>query len=1186
MVGKSNYLKASLALPILPCSAWVVALFLVARVDNVCAQNFHGAQPTSYNLHRVSVETGLSQNTVTSVLEDEEGLVWIGTENGLNSYDGYDLRVFKVDDEDPHSLSDNSVRSIFQDSKGRIWIGTFNGLNLVDKKRGSFQCFIHDPENDSTISQNSALAIDEDAEGNIWVATYHGLSCYHPEENRFSRYYYSPDGYGIASDRVYTVFVDRDNRVWAGTENGLSVLSADRQSIRNIPFDNKKPGSLRNYRLRSIFQDSTGKLWFATEGDGVAWLDKATGVFHHFRHVEGSKEGLSSNLVTCITQHKNGKVWFGTDGGGISVYDPLTQKISPFAENSDPLFSSGAVYDIAFTKNGGAWIGLFGKGLFLANENSGDFTYHQYLDSVTRARGKNSVLAFAEDGDGRIWIGTDGSGLYHYNPATNHFNRYGHNFRDPSSISADVVKSLAVDRSGNLYAGTFAGGLNVMPGRSGRFLHYRAQPDNSRSIAVDHVWSLHVDSMRNSVWVGELNGLDRFEMAAKTFTHLTETIRNPITGNVPSVFSIVEDRQHNLWMGMRDGGLLRLNAQREVIRYYLKGAPGVEGTIPQDEILDLLADSKGNIWIGTASHGLWVFDPARESFSKPLNAKELPDAILAILEDKRGNLWISTYKGLYNYHPTSGKWYLFDITDGLPTNEFNNGAKLKARSGRMYMGGLNGFIAFQPEEIPIDTAGANVIFTGLSLFHKEVAPGDQSGVLSSDLNFLEELVLAPNQNVVTLRFAALDHHYPKVNQYKYKLENFDDDWIYVRDHSRSATYTNLPHGEYTFRVNATNHDGIWNREDRMIRIVVLPHWYQTWWFRLLVVIGIALIMFVVTWTRTLFLTRQSAKLQALVDLRTDEINTQKEEIQFINQELLDHNEELRARNEEILLQREQIEEANTKTQQAFTQLKELNENLERVVNERTHELKQTIHRLTETDEGLTTFLYRSSHDLRGPITSLLGLTTLARLENQDPESHAYCDMIDRTCYKMLRFLKRLGNVTSVFKVELTNSWVSISQVMDDVERELRSIGYWPNAQFKLVNELGEYVWTDKDLVRNIIFELVENAFTFVGSRETKVTVNIYKAGAEMVIDVADNGTGIQSDLQAKVFELFFRGSENSRGNGLGLYMVKKSADILNGRVEMVSAPGTGTRVKVSIPLQAPLKELVAHLDSHIGVPQE
>lgn len=1140
-----------------------------------------------YNTHRVTVEAGLSQSNVTSVIRDSEGFVWIGTEDGLNLYDGYSIKVFKHHEKDSTTLSNNSVRVLFEDSKKRIWVGTFTGLNLLDKARGDFKRFFHDPEDKNTISQNSVLDIAEDHSGKIWIGTYHGLSCYDPDSASFIHYYFSPDGWGLASNRINAVFVDSKNKVWAGTEDGLSIIDSKTKAIRNIYFDSNRPDALPNFRIHDIFQDSKGVMWFATEGNGLSMLvDEERAVFKHYTHDENIKGSIGNNMVNRIAEDVDGSLWVGTDGAGVNILDPERKEFNVIKSRNDITFKSAAVYDILIDGPHRVWIGVYGGGLTLINRNVKKFKHYELFDSAMVKIGKNAVLAMAEDQNKNIWIGTGGSGLYKFIPKTEEFKRFGENPRNPASLSSNVVKALCLDNNNNLYAGTYAGGLNYLDTKSERIASFRHKPLDSTSISTDHVWSLHHDQS-GRIWVGLLNGFDEFLPQTKTFRSLKELARNPSTRNVPSVFALFEDHHNNLWAGFRDGGLLKFDDKRELVRYYRKGADGVEGNILDDEIFDIFEDSKNRLWIGSAVHGLWLLDPETEQFTRPNGYDKLPNAILAILEDNFGFLWISSYNGLYRYYPDSGEVLVFDVADGLQGNEFSYGSKLKTTSGQLLFGGLNGLTVFDPQEIKVDTAQVDIVFSGLSLFHKEVSIGDESGLLPKGINYLEELVLEASQNVFTIHFAALDYHFPKENRYSYKLDGFDKDWNQIIDNTRSATYTNLPEGRYVFKVKATNHDGVWNLKERTLIIVVKPYWYEASWFRVLVVLFLIGNVFTIIRVRTNMLYKRNEKLEKQVEERTHEINNQKVEIEKINTTLRNQNEEitrinetvteqyeeLKARNEEIQSQREQIEikssqleEANVKVMQVNSQLIVLNSNLEKLVEERTYELQNTIKRLTETDEGLNTFLYRSSHDLRGPITSLLGLVNLLRKENHQPELIAYFDMVDKTCNHMLRFLKRLNDVSVIFRSEIVRKPVLLADIGNDVWHYLKENNLSNKVRITMKDEVRIPVHLDPTILVNIITSLLENAIVFSREVNPEASVLFQLKDNSLIIRVSDNGVGIKDDMKARIFELFFRGTEISSGNGLGLYIVKKSAELLKGTVDMESQVESGTVVTVTIPL--------------------
>lgn len=1087
--------------------------------------------------HIFTTEQGLSQNNVSCIAKDLNGFIWVGTGDGLNRFDGYSFIRFNHSDRNASSLSNDVIRNLLLDSKGRLWIGTYNGLNLYDTDREIFKKFLMNPSRQDAISHNTILCLLEDRNQNLWVGTYWGLNKIDLKTLKVTSYFSTADGKGLADNAVNALLEDREGKIWACTGKGINIMNASGVE-KTIPQSDVS-GGLISRVIVDIIQDSKGAIYIATNGGGLLKLDNENdATFENFKYTSG-KALVSHNIISSLRIDRKGRMIIGTDGAGLYRQEG-NARFSWMVDRKKKVLENASVQEIFVDDQNNYWVGIFGAGLAFIPGESPRFEHYQFFDSTMERLTKNSVLAIVEDHNQKIWIGTDGSGLYQFDPETKQFVSFLHSPTNKNSLSTNVVRSLMIDDRNNLYIGTYAGGLNHLDTRTMTFSRYLHNTKAPTSISTNHVWSLLQDSNKR-IFIGQLGGLDEFMPESSTFRALTIAGQNPVTTNTASVFSMQEDRQGKIWMGTRLAGVHRYDPLARTFKSFIH-ISGDSLSFPTNEILELALDRDGKILVGTDNKGLIRIDP--DSFTFSLLAPDYREEnIPSILDDNYGNLWFTSFNGLHRYNPNSGEILDYTIADGLQGIHFNEGARLKSSSGAFYLGGTNGLNIFYPEKMIQDDSKPNVIFTKLSLYHDIVRINDKSKLLTESIAKTKVITFKPDQNVFSIEFACLEYKFPKTNRYRYLLEEFDNNWNDIKE-NRTATYTSLPPGEYTLKVSATNGHGHWNEEAASIRIIVLPRWHQRLSVRIAFVVLLIAGTLGFVHARTNFLVNQKRKLEHLVAVRTQLVETQKEEIK-------DKNEKLEHAYEELHTVNEQLQRVNT--------------GLEKVVETRTEELRHTIKKLIETDKGLNTFLYRSSHDLRGPITSLLGLAQIAKMQNEQDQLVPHFSNIENTAVSMLRLLKRLTETAALFRATRQEEIIRTEEFIQSIMDQMRTVACHSSVKLEIVNKIGESFICDPHLLNHIVVNLMENSIIYRGSDNPFARCVLSMEQRVITIQVTDNGTGISPDLKNKIFEMFYRGSERSVGNGLGLFMVTKALEILNGSIALESEPNVLTTFTVSIP---------------------
>ncbi|MFN8062615.1 MAG: two-component regulator propeller domain-containing protein [Vicinamibacterales bacterium] len=849
--------------------AVLAALLCAARVD---------AGPRPIRFEHLSLQDGLSQATVLAVHQDRRGFLWIGTEDGLNRFDGYRFRVYQHDEDDPTSLPGDVVWSVAEDAAGRLWVGTEGGgLGRWNHERDSFDRFRHKADDPDSLASDMVRALAVDDGGALWVGTRNaGVDRMDPVTGHVTHYRFdagSPTSldsdsvfvvqagragtvwvgtdagvnridtrtgaitrYALGDDRVRALAETRDGLVWAGTmAGGLHRLDPRSGATVRFRHDAGQPASLAHDQVRAIREDADGRLWVGTAA-GLDLFDGRTGTFGHYRHDAAAANSLSDDYVMCLGEDRGGVLWVGTRSGGLNKWHPAAWQFGHVSSGADGL-SSGNVTSFAETGTRDLWVGTFGGGLNRLDRHTGTVvTYRQNAQAPARPLADDRVMALAADRRNRLWIGTYGGGLARLDLSSDLMTTFTHDAGDDRTLGADGVMSLLEDRRGRLWVGTFGGGLNRFDEASGTFVRY---PTGEGGIAS------------------------------------------------PRVTCLAEDPTGHLWVGTDGGGLHRLDPETGRVTAYRHDA-GTPGSLPNDSVLSIHVDPTGDLWLGTRGSGLvhveWPSGPEGPPRLVRYGEKHglRNDVVYGVQADAQGFLWLSTNNGLYRFDRMRSAFTAFTVEHGLQANEFNFGAHYRTATGELVFGGLNGFNHFVPATLVPNRHIPPVVLTSYLKFNRPVALGDvPSGTRSVDVGYRD--------SVLTFEFAALDFTAPHRNTYRYQLEGFDRSWLDLGT-ERRVTFTNLDPGRYTLRVQAANNDGTWNEQGLALALnVEAPPWRRWWAYGLYGLVFSALAAGIARRQRAR--RRQAVEYQRRLEVevreRTLEIATRNHELELLNHKLTD-----------------------------------------------------------------------------------------------------------------------------------------------------------------------------------------------------------------------------------------------------------------------------------------------------------
>jgi ligand-binding sensor domain-containing protein/serine phosphatase RsbU (regulator of sigma subunit) len=830
----------------------------------------------------LNISDGLAQNTVTSMVQDRQGFIWIGTGGGLNRYDGYQFRIYKNDREDTSSIASNAVRCLYIDSKDRIWVGlTQGGLDMFDRASGRFTHYRYAEDGKNLLSE-VVSCIAEGDNGEIWIGTgAEGVFILDPATKKFRRMKHDASDPGsISNDRIRGITRDKEGRIWIGTWSG-GVNCYDPRTNKNIRYRaGEGPSSLGLDKIRAVFCDSKGRIWISTWVAGIDMYDPATGKFEHSSDKNSKLGKLDAGMIWMFTEDNEGRIWMATAERGLRCLDPETGEVKAYMHSPDDpnSISENNVWCVMKDRSGIIWSGTWTSGVNIYNPHASIIEHYQSNAHDPSTLTNNTVWCFSQLPSGEMLIGTS-AGLNIFDPKKKTFARYAQqpaNKHAPKDFA--VIQCLYVDRSGKVWIGTNGSGISVYDPMKNSYELLNTVWDDPNSLSYNIVSDI-IEDKKGTIWIATAGGgLDEYDPVEKKFIHHVHDPNNPgsISGNMVICLGI--DNEGKVYAGVNDAGLNVFDPSTRKFKRYLSD-PSKPGTISSNNVSCIYFDRNGQQWIGT-DFGLNHFNPQTGRFSLFGTKQGLPsDIISGILEDKQGNLWLSTGIGISQFNVLERRVRNFDVSDGLQSEEFMSGSTFLASDGKMYFGGVKGFNSFYPEKVVSNTNVPAVVLTGFTVLNKPYP-------LSSDISLTTDISLTYRDYFFSFDFAATEYSNPSRNQYKYKMEGFDEDWVNAGSR-RFATYTNLDPGEYTFRVIASNNHNVWNETGAAVRISISPPFWRTWWFYSLCgFMGVSAIFGYIR-RRERNLVKERNILEEKVQQRTRELREEKEKVDAAHKDIRD-----------------------------------------------------------------------------------------------------------------------------------------------------------------------------------------------------------------------------------------------------------------------------------------------------------
>ncbi|CAM2069541.1 Response regulator [Sulfidibacter corallicola] len=1075
------------------------------------------AQEPNLAFERISANQGLSQVTVTCILQDRLGWMWFGTQDGLNRWDGYQFTWFKTRHDDPHSLSDNYIRSLANGDDGAIWIGTSLGLNRFDPRTGRFRDYHHDPDNPESLGFGLVQAMVSDGAGGLWVGTLGGgLNHLDVKSGVFTHYRAAESGpsqHHPIHDEIRALLRDSRGHLWIGTTGGLSRLDPETKRFDHFQAAEATAGSattsgqgtttrLSHNRVMSLYEHD-GFIWIGTDGGGLNRLDPQSGRIKHYRHLSQATGSLSDDRVHAITGDNWDVLWIGTYGGGLNRFDLASGTFTTYRYQSTDTFSlsHNDINALVRDRTGVLWVGTYGNGISRLYPYSEQFHAFKHGSPSPTPLSSNEVRAVLEDPDGTLWVGSR-LGLDRISADRRSVRNFRHDPADAGSLGSDRVDALYRDPDGRLWVGTQASGLHHFEPETETFVRYPFEPETPGGLSHPYIRSIY-PGRDGRFWIGTYGGgLNHFDPSTETFTHFRHDPNQPRSLPDNLVFPIREEPDGTLWVGTL-GGLGRRRPGGVDFDIFLPDR-NQPGSISHRRITCFFRDRKGQLWIGTQGGGINKVledDTSEIRFQSWTSVDGLDaDAIGGILEDERGYLWMSTTRGVSRFDPESGTFFNFNRADGALDAGYFIDAYAMGGKNRIYFGGIFGLTVFSPGSVQTASPPPKTMITDFYLSSRPVplrAEWDQSP-LKKPIYETESLVLPHSRSNFSFRFTALDFGDPAKHRFAYRMEGLDDTWIETDAQNRFANYNKPPPGTYSFQVKSANREGEWEEPGVRIEIKLLPPPWRTWWAYSIY---------------SLFLAGLAG---------------------------------------------------------AYTRFQANKLKRERQIAERERLVAK---RLRQLDKLKDEFLANTSHELRTPLNGIIGLaeSLIDGVTGQLPKTTTYnLHMIVSSGRRLASLVNDLLDFSQLRNatIELRKTPLDLANLADIVVNLSQPLISGKEVILESrIDPETLFVLADEDRVMQILHNLIGNAVKFTDRGSIRVFAE--PEGDFVAVSVADTGIGITPIQQERIFESFEQADGSTGrhygGTGLGLAVTRQLVELHGGTIRVNSTVGEGSIFTFTLP---------------------
>lgn len=1101
-----------------------VGIIIVQSVTLTTYSQFYETEIT-----QIVDEHGHSPGATFAIAEDSLGFIWFGTTDGLYRYDGYNLKVFRNIPENDSSLSNNTIRGLCFDRKGLLWISTQGGgldcFNVLEEK---FTHYKSTGKSENELSGNSLWAVMADHSDRIWVGvTGKGIDCLNRKTLLFSHYDPLPGDMKLRQEQTIRSLIEsRTGLIWAGIPDyGLISINPSTGGVQHYSAEASEGYGLSNLAIYELLTDPSGKIWISTYGGGMNIYDPLE---RTYQYITQEEEGISSDLVYSTTR-KGDELWLGTEYG-ITVY--------PIHDGKIQVYKKGVGMGINLSENRIRKMFVDSQGIVWAGSESGvdkivsqkNFKMFRYLKDNPNSLPEGIVRAICEDHQGNIWIGLVENGLVRYNTKSGIFTHYLHDDENPYSLPGNDINALFLDGGDTLWIGDWAQGLIRYDFVRDRFIHV-SRGETGRDKLIDNRIQQILEGDPGILWIGTENGITRYNKHTgrwKSYQH-EEDNPNSFSGNAVQSQAFLFDREGCLWVGTWSYGLNRIEFLDSEDEHFTvsqwRHDPSDPNSLANDNVISLLEDDQGIMWVGTFGGGFCKFDTRTNTFKTYTTEEGLPNNIVfAILRDRKGKLWMSTDYGISSFDPRTESFRNYTRSDGLQDDHFFWGAACESSEGEIYLGGIYGMNSFFPEQIRPDTSPALPTIVEISLFNKPIETDRPCFIL-------DQVAFSHDENFLTFEFAALNNTKPEQNKYRYILEGFDKGWM-DPGNSHSATYTNLSPGNYMLRVRTANSYGVWSDREARLKVIIYPPWWKTWWFITLFALLSVFLVYSVINLRFRILSRQKQNLEREVAERTFEITKKNVLLEKRTNEIRDRNEQLNTQKKELAAKNEKLKQTLTTLEQTQRALLESEKmaSLGVLTAGVAHEINNPLNFIALSIDNLKAELAEMDFSNSSNISE----EDLRILDDLMGHAEHGVDRILRITDRLKAYARKADESEEVFDVD------------EMIASSLKLIQSKFPARIILEQKLEKVplIRGHKYQISQVIINIVDNAIDAI-SETTKreqdfisiqTSEEIRNDAKYVLIEICNSGPAIPEKVLKNIFDPFFTTKAPNKGTGLGLYL--------------------------------------------------
>jgi signal transduction histidine kinase/ligand-binding sensor domain-containing protein len=1107
--------------------------FLVTLLLILTSQILLG-QVNNIQFENIKTNNGLSAAHVNQIIQDKNDFLWMATTNGLDRFDGVDFKTFKHIEGDPGTISGNSIRCVLEDSKGYIWVGTLNsGLDRYDYNTGEFTHFLNEADNPNSISKNEILTLFEDSQGRLWVGTEFGLNLFDYETETFTSFLAEKgDEKSISAQAVLTIAEDHRGWIWTGTWDGGLNLMIPTDNPKQFEFrhflQGDKPTDLKSNHVWKLFLDKENRLWLGMYDGGLSVMlpnadNNPKTIQPQFQtFFQEERNQVASNVIFSLNQDKFGQMWVATSDGlsvfmpkmtnveGKTVYKITESKSYKNISSNNHSLVNDEMRDIFIDKNGIIWCSTTG-GVSKFDKNSANFNHVSPSNNIYINRLTTALIEYNEE---ITYIaGHPEFGLIEYNQTTQTATSYYLNGEKDNLYKTGLTTFYKASAE-SLWIGSRTGIVHFNP-ITKAFKNYEVKRPNGDFCQVKKILRLKDDQL----CLATNQGLVIFNKTKKTFEFIEKDRKGELLLNL-DISDILLENENQLWLATY-GGLRRLNFEKDGKITYNVYVNDVDdpNSICSNRVLNLVL-LNGEMWVGT-ENGLAKYNQKTNDFQNFRGYKGLEiSAIMSMIVGGDGRIWLGTREGLITFNPKTFDIVQYNEKDGLQSSVFIINSVYKNKNDVLYFGNSKGYIRFKSENIKSNQYIPPIRITNIMVFNK-------SHAWDKDVSVMKEITLQPNENYFTVEFAALNFTQSSDNQYAYKLEGFNEEWINC-GRKKSVSFSNLDGGIYTLRIKGSNNDGLWNEEGVSLKIIVIPPVWGRLWFKILIpmlVIGLGILIYTM---RVNQIKRQKIKLEEEVENRTDEIRQQNIQIETL-----------------------------------VGELKNQNNHLEEIVKERTKTLERSNLDLIRSNKDLEQFAYVASHDLQEPLRTIGSFTQILNRKYQNEigeDGQLYMTNIVGGVKRMSELIKSLLNYSRLGRNDIQFSMENPQDIINNKIVDLGLVIQEKNAEI-IVGKLPSKILCEPNQVSVVFYNLINNGIKFNTNPNPKIIIQLENEDKDYwTFSVTDNGIGIDEVYQEKVFEIFKRLNHVSKfeGTGIGLAFCKRIILRHEGDIWFKSTLGEGT----------------------------